>query len=204
MNDRISGADRSRKSRDADEAKERIWMTFEAIYREYGDKIMNLAYRMTGSKESARDMTQEIFIKVYENMDSFRGDSQVFTWLYRIATNHIFNFLKKERRRKWLNLMDKPLSEVLQEDQIDPLFWSRSAPQPDRQMEKSEREKRVWQSIQQLSPKYRVPLVLNRYEDMSYQEIAETMQLSLSAVESRIHRAKKELVKLLEPYIKDL
>ena len=179
-------------------------MTFEAIYREHGDKIMNLAYRMTGSKESARDMTQEIFIKVYENMDSFRGDSQVFTWLYRIATNHIFNFLKKERRRKWLNLMDKPLSEVLQEDQIDPLFWSRSAPQPDRQMEKSEREKRVWQSIQQLSPKYRVPLVLNRYEDMSYQEIAETMQLSLSAVESRIHRAKKELVKLLEPYIKDL
>ncbi|MCB9070425.1 MAG: sigma-70 family RNA polymerase sigma factor [Calditrichae bacterium] len=204
MNDRISGADRSRKSTDADEAKERIWMTFEAIYREYGDKIMNLAYRMTGSKESARDMTQEIFIKVYENMDSFRGDSQVFTWLYRIATNHIFNFLKKERRRKWLNLMDKPLSEVLQEDQIDPLFWSRSAPQPDRQMEKSEREKRVWQSIQQLSPKYRVPLVLNRYEDMSYQEIAETMQLSLSAVESRIHRAKKELVKLLEPYIMDL
>ena len=177
---------------------------FTELIELYSERIYNLGLRILRRPDDAADVLQETFIKVYEKIDTFDGRADFFTWLYRIATNHIFNFLKKERRRKWLNLMDKPLSEVLQEDQIDPLFWSRSAPQPDRQMEKSEREKRVWQSIQQLSPKYRVPLVLNRYEDMSYQEIAETMQLSLSAVESRIHRAKKELVKLLEPYIKDL
>jgi RNA polymerase sigma-70 factor (ECF subfamily) len=186
------------------EGQSRRKQTFEEMYQAYSGRILNLAYRMVGQEDTARDMTQEVFIKVYENMDSFRGDSQVYTWIYRMATNHILNYLKKTRRQRWLNLMDKPIGEVIHEEDIDPTFWGGSAPRPDRQLEKSQREQLVWSVIRQLAPKYRMPLVLNRYEEMSYQEIADTLQLSLSAVETRIHRAKKELIKRLEPYLNDL
>ena len=179
-------------------------LSFEEIYRQFAGRILNLAYRMTGNEDTARDMVQEIFIKVYENITLFRGESQIYTWLYRVATNHILNHLKKARRQKWLNLLDKPIGDVILEEQIDPLFWGSGAPRPDRQLEKSEREKLVWSMIQRLAPKYRIPLVLNRYEDMSYHQVAETMQISLSAVETRIHRAKKELARFLEPYLDDL
>jgi len=180
-------------------------MTFDEIYEKYSGRILNLAYRMTGQEETARDLTQDVFIKAYQNLEKFRGDSQVYTWLYRIATNHVLNYLKKSQRMKWLNLLDKPLGEAIKEEQIAPTFWgSAGAPRPDRQLEKSEREKLIWQIVQSLPVKYRVPLILYRYEDMSYQEIAETMQLSMSAVETRLHRAKKELVKRLEPYLDEL
>ena len=177
---------------------------FEQIYHQYSARILNLIYRMTGSEEVARDLTQEVFVKVYENIGKFRGESQIFTWLYRIATNHTLNYLKREKRYKWLNLLDKPISEVLQENKIDNQFWAVGSPRPDRQMEKKQREQIVWKLIQQLSPKYRVPYVLSRYENLSYQEIADTLNLSLSAVETRIHRAKKELVKKLNPIANDI
>jgi RNA polymerase sigma-70 factor (ECF subfamily) len=180
-------------------------MTFEDIYREYGEKILNLAYRMTGREEAARDLTQDIFIKVYENMKTFRGESQVYTWIYRIATNHILNYLKKSRRRRWLSLMDKPLSDVLKEDQVEPGFWGSSgSPSPDRKLEKAEREKIIRSIVQTLPSKYRVPFVLHRYEDMSYKEIAEIMGLSLSALEARLHRAKKMMIEKLEPWVEYL
>ena len=81
-------------------------MTFEDIYREHSGKILNLSYRMSGREEIARDLTQEIFIKVYENMETFRGESQVYTWIYRIAINHILNYLKKSQQ---YNLFPFPL-----------------------------------------------------------------------------------------------
>ncbi len=180
-------------------------MTFEEIYREYGDRVINLAYRMTEKEETARDLAQDVFIKVYENMDNFRGDSQVFTWIYRIATNHILNHLKKTQRHKWLNLMDKSIGDVIKEEQIEPTFWGKTGfASPDQKMEKSEREKVVWSIVQKLPVKYRVPFVLHRYEGMSYNEIADTMELSLSAIETRIHRAKKEVMQKLEPWLEHL
>lgn len=185
--------------------KEPDSMTFDDIYREYGKRVLNLAYRMTGREETARDLTQDIFIKVYENMETFRGESQVYTWIYRIANNHILNFLKKSQRRRWVSLMDKPLSEALKEDQVEPTFWGKSgAPSPDRKLERAEREKIIWSIVQSLPPKYRMPFVLNRYEDMSYKEIAETMGLSLSALEARIHRAKKMVAEKLAPWVEYL
>ena len=176
--------------------------SFESIYEAYGDKIINLAFRLSGNRETARDLTQEIFLKVYENLATFEGKSHIYTWIYRIAVNHIYNFLKKERRYKWLDLLDKSVGDSLRENQVDPGFRTTNpSPSPESRLQTSERAEIVWKMIQTLATKYRVPLVLHHYEELSYKEIAQTMGISLSAVEARIHRAKKQLIKKLEPWL---
>jgi RNA polymerase sigma-70 factor, ECF subfamily len=185
--------------------KQADFSTFEELYRDYGKKILNLALRMTGDEDDARDLTQEIFIKVYENIDTFEEKSHVYTWIYRIAVNHIFNHLKKIRRTRWLNIMNENIMEALHEDQIDPGYLADSGEKsPDRLLEKHERETIVREMVESLHPKYRVPFLLFRYEELSYEEIATTLNLSLSAVEARIHRAKKQLMEKMKPWLKDL
>ncbi len=180
-------------------------LNFDEIYRDYSRKVLNLAYRMTSSEETARDMTQEVFIKVYKNLSSFNGESNIYTWIYRIALNHIITYLKKEKRYKFFSIMDKNVSEILHEDMLEPAYANNiSTSKPDKILEKSERDKIINSIIDSLPAKYRVPFVLFRYEDMSYKEIAEQMKLSVSAVEARIHRAKKKLMEKLEPWLKFL
>ena len=176
--------------------------SFDDVYNTYAERVLNLAYRFTANDETARDLTQEIFIKVYQKLDSFEQRSQIYTWIYRIAVNHITNYLKKERRRRWVNLLDRTVSDVVHAEGVDPSYANRVTASPaDQKIEDSERARIVWAAVRSLSIKYRVPLVLFHYEGLSYNEIAESMGLSLSAVESRIHRAKKQLIKKLEPWV---
>ena len=179
--------------------------TFDELYEKFGDRILNMAYRMTGGEDVARDLTQDIFIKVYENLDSFTHQSSAYTWIYRIAVNHILNYLKKKNRYNWQNLLERSVSEVIQSGTPVFEFWINDGfESPDGKIEKQERETLVWTLIQKLPAKYRVPLVLQRYDEMGNKEIAEAMDLSLSAVESRIFRAKKKLMVLMKPYMEDL
>jgi RNA polymerase sigma-70 factor (ECF subfamily) len=177
-------------------------ITFEDIYASYADPILNLAWRMTANEEIARDLTQDIFVKVYQNLDTFERRSNVYTWIYRIAVNHIYNYLKKERRRRWVDLLDKTVSEAVREDDDGgPAGPAEPAAAADRKLEEAERARIVWQAVTSLPPKYRVPIVLYHYEEMSYKDIAEAMGLSMSALESRIHRGRKKLVELLGPWV---
>jgi RNA polymerase sigma-70 factor (ECF subfamily) len=183
-------------------ADDREAASFEAIYQRHGTRVLNLAYRMTGNEETARDLAQEVWIKVFERLDTFEARSDVFTWIYRITVNHALNHMKRERRVRWLDLLDRPVGEVLREENADPAFLERTeAPRADAAIEADERACRVWQAIQALDPKYRAPLVLFHYEELSYQEIADTMKLSMAAVEARIHRARKQLAKTLGPLL---
>jgi len=176
--------------------------TFEEIYEAHAERVLNLAYRMSGDSETARDLTQEIFIKVYESLGTFERRSQVFTWLYRIAVNHIINHLRKERRRRWVSLMDTQVSDLLHEEGAEAESALRTAEPPaDAKLEAADRARLVWGAIRSLPVKYRAPLVLYHYDEMSYKEIADALGLSLSAVETRIHRAKRKLAKTLEPWV---
>lgn len=180
-------------------------MTFEEIYRLYGKKVLNLAYRFTGSEETARDLTQDVFVKVYQNLSTFQGKSQIYTWIYRVAVNHCLNFLKKERKWRLLSLLDQKISDAVRSDHLqtelpDPAEQS----SPAQMLEKAEREIIVRTRVNDLPLKYRAPLVLQRYEGMNNREIAEVLSLSLGTVETRIHRAKKMLIKKLEPWVTHL
>lgn len=178
-------------------------LTLETVYEAYGNRVLNLAYRLVGNEETARDICQDVFIKLHESLESFESRSHIYTWIYRITVNACLSFLKKQGRHRWLDLLDHKVSEIIVEQTVDPVLrgkFAEAASQHGR-LEAGERAELVWRTIQTLAPKYRTPLVLHHYEGMSYKDIANTMALSMSAVEARIHRAKKQLIKKLEPWL---
>lgn len=178
-------------------------LSFDDLYREYGDRILNVLYRFTSREQVARDLLQDVFLKVHENMDSFEQRSQVYTWIYRIAVNHALNHLKRERRNVWVDLMDESVGDLLRHDSVElPGFGGGSGARPDVDAENNEMAQLTKEAVDSLSPKYRIPFVLFKDEQMSYADIAKVLDISLSAVESRIHRARKMLIKKLGPLIR--
>jgi RNA polymerase sigma-70 factor, ECF subfamily len=177
--------------------------TFEEIYKEYGERTLNLLFRFTSREHVARDLLQDVFIKVYENMSSFEKRSQIYTWIYRIAVNHAINYMRRERRTLWFDLLDETVGDLLRRDKVEVAgFGAQDVPMPDELLERSETEQLVRQAVDALPVKYKVPFLLFKDEQLSYNEIAEILSLSLSAVETRIHRARKMLVQRLTPLIK--
>lgn len=187
------------------ESTQQKTFTFDELYEEYGDRILNMVYRMTGGEDTARDLTQDIFMKVYENLEDFNHQSSAYTWIYRIAVNHTLNYLKKKNRYSWLDLLERSVTEVIHSETPIFEFWGNDGfESPNMKLEKEEREALVWKLIQQLPAKYRIPLVLQRYDELGNKEIAEVLDLSISAVDSRIFRAKKKLLAIMKPHLEDL
>ncbi len=178
-------------------------LDIEALYREYGPRLLNMIYRMTRDEETARDLLQDVFLRAYQKQHQFQGHASAYTWIYRMAINLVLNHLKREKRRRWLQLLDQPLLDVLRakpEGKAERLSSTRFLSGEEKLL-REERERIVWQVIQQLPDKLRVPFILYRYEGHSYQEIAQVMGLSHSAVEARLHRAKKQFIKKMKPWL---
>jgi RNA polymerase sigma-70 factor, ECF subfamily len=177
--------------------------TFDEIYAEYGERTLNLLYRFTSREQIARDLLQDVFIKVYENMDSFEKRSQIYTWIYRIAVNHAINYMKRERRTLWIDLMDETVGDLLKREKVEISgLGGGDVPTPHEILQQSETNQLVQRAVDDLPIKYRVPFVLFKDERLSYNEIGDILGLSLSAVESRIHRARKALVRELSHVLK--
>jgi RNA polymerase sigma-70 factor (ECF subfamily) len=178
-------------------------LSFDDIYRQYSGQILNLLYRFTSREQVARDLLQDVFVKVYENLDSFEQRSQVYTWIYRIAVNHALNHLKRERRNLWVDLMDETVGEVLKRDTIEaPGFGASESSRPDEVFEREEKGRIVKKAIDSLPPNYRIPFLLYKDEHLSYAEIAQVLEIGLNTAASRIHRARKMLIKRLGPLIR--
>ena len=177
--------------------------TFEEIYREHAERTLNLLYRFTSHEPIARDLLQDVFIKVYENMDSFERRSQIYTWIYRITVNHAINYMKRERRTVWFSVLDENVGDLLKQEKVEISgLGGRDVLRPDDILERSEADELVRRAVDSLPIKYRIPFVLFKDEHMGYTEIASVLEMSLSAVESRIHRARKMLIKRLSPLFK--
>lgn len=179
--------------------------TFEEIYEAYAEDILNYVRRLTANEGDARDLTQGIWFKVLQNIDKFEHRSSIRTWIYQIATNHVRNHLTWKRRYSWLAFVGAEVPDRVRQDPRK--AWSpglSTASSPLCALEESERDAIVRCAIESLPLQYRVPLELRYYAGMSYKDIAKVLNISLSAVETRIHRAKKQLIKKLRPYIEDL
>jgi len=179
--------------------------SFEELYERYGTRVLNLIHRMTGNDEVARDLAQDVWLRVHGHLDRFEARADIFTWIYRIAVNLTLNYLKREKRRRWIDLLDRSVGDVLSEESEDLVMPNPSKTErQDRAVENEERAQALWEAVQSLDPKYRVPIVLFHYEDQSYQQIADTMGLSMVAVQARIFRGRKQLAKILGPLLDQL
>ncbi|MGB2768306.1 MAG: sigma-70 family RNA polymerase sigma factor [Candidatus Zixiibacteriota bacterium] len=173
---------------------------FKTLVDRYQTLVINTCYGLLGNRQDAEDVAQDVFFDVYRSADKFRQDAKLSTWLYRIAVNRSLNFI---RDNKWSRRI-RNLSALLgdETEQVANIPAPDSS-RPDVALEKKERNVVVQKAIDSLPEKQRTAFVLHKYEGLSYEEIAEVMQRSLSSVESLIHRAKSNLHRELIHYLKE-
>lgn len=155
---------------------------FEALYTRYRDRVYSIAYRITGKSSDAMDVMQEAFCLLYRKISGFRFDSQFSTWLFRLVVNCSIDHVRRERSRG--AQQTGPLSDL---EGADPVVDS--APGPSSHAEQRELDAHVHARIQRLSPKLRAILVLRYLEGLSYEELSETLEVSMGTVKSRLARA---------------
>ncbi|MDD4225085.1 MAG: RNA polymerase sigma factor [Mariniphaga sp.] len=169
----------------------------EAAFKELVDShrqiVVNTCFGLLHNISDAEDVAQEVFIEVFRSVDKFRADSKISTWLYRIAVNRSFNFIRDNKKRKFhsYNELSESKKELLNQQVQE------GADTPESDMENNQRKIILHEAVDALPQNQRVAFTLNKYEDLSYKEISDVMNLSVSSVESLIHRAKKNLQKKL-------
>lgn len=165
---------------------------YEKLVLEYQKNVYNLALRMTGDPEDAADMAQEAFIKAYNSLSGYRGDSKFSVWLYRIVSNVCLDFLRAKKRRQTVSL--SVTDDDGEESELDVADDSQS---PETLFERSMTRDAVRRGLASLTPEYRQILILRELQGMSYDEIASVLGLESGTVKSRIFRARKKLCAFL-------
>ncbi len=179
--------------------KEGSEKAFRDLVSTYQKMVVNICYGIVHNIEDAEDVAQDVFIEVFRSVSGFRGDSKLSTWIYRIAVNRSINYLRDHKRRSNLKSLDETVDSS--KSAISELFYE-SASDPQKEMENIQRSKILYAAIDTLSKNQRIAFTLNKYEGLSYKEISEIMELSISSVESLMHRAKKNLQKRLYSHYK--
>ncbi|AEG59648.1 RNA polymerase sigma factor [Desulforamulus ruminis] len=174
---------------------------FEHLVQMYENKVYTIAYRLMGNHADASDLAQEAFIKIYQALPNFRGDASFSTWIYHITVNVCRDELRKKQRRPTVSLDDSP-------NQGNTTYELRSnGPTPEEALDRNETQVMVQQCLSTLPDDYRIILVMREIQELSYDEIAETLGCSLGTVKSRLSRARQALkekitkqMELLAPY----
>ena len=164
---------------------------FALLVQKYQGRVLTLVTRILDHYGEAEDVAQDVFIKVFQSLHEFRGAARFSTWLYRITVNHCLNHIRRRTRHQQTLVVTEP------ED------WMQDSPtsNPHRTLEQKERWRLIQAKLQALSPEHRTIILLRDFEGLSYEEIADVLQLESGTVKSRLHRARMELKTLLEPYL---
>lgn len=165
---------------------------YEALVKEYEKNVYNLALRMTGNSEDAYDMSQEAFIKAYNSLGAFRGESKFSVWLYRIVSNVCLDFLRSKNRKPTVSLSVE--NDDGDEVELDIADESNS---PELVLERGLTRDAVRRGLAALPDDHREILLLREIQGLSYDEIAEVLGLEAGTVKSRIFRARKKLCSFL-------
>ena len=171
---------------------------FEILVDRHQASVLNLIYRFIGDRTQAKDLAQEVFFRVWQSAKSYEPKAKFTTWLYRITANLCFNELKSSRRKKWLQFLRSDGDREVQTEEDFP----NGSPSPEDLLLAKERSRQVADALQSLPENQRMALVLKRYDDLSYEEIAQIIGCSVSAVESLLARAKRTLQEKLKNYEK--
>ena len=163
---------------------------FGVLVTKYKVKVFNLAYSLTHNRETADDLTQEVFLKAYMSLSSFKFKSGFGTWLYRITVNHAHDFLRKEKKVKTVPFLDERKNEQTETDPLDRRVQADIA---------RERQLLVRRTLRSLPEKHRTILTLRDIQGISYEEIAKILRIAPGTVDSRLHRARKLLHTRMAP-----
>jgi RNA polymerase sigma-70 factor (ECF subfamily) len=177
-----TNADESRGSGEPVLAKPALALGgFGTVYEEHSQAIFYLSLRLLGDAVQAQDATHDVFLKAYRKMDSFRGDSGIRTWLYRITINHCQNLQQSWHARHMFSNADDAVWETAGTIEDDPV----------RVLETKELGKRIQEALERVSEEYRLLLLLVADQEMSYEEIGRLTEQSADAVRGKLHRARK-------------
>ncbi len=172
---------------------------FDRLTIKYRNRVYGVVYNLTSNREDAADLTQDAFIKAFQSIQRFQGQSSFFTWIYRIAINSTLSHLRKNRVRSFFSLerinSDEPVSREL----IAALTDKTGA---DRETFARELQEKLNEAMQKLSIKHRTVVTLFEIDGLSHQEIAEVMDCSVGTVRSRLHYAKQLLQAELQSYMR--
>lgn len=175
-----------------DKSKKGDLLAFERLMNQYSKQVFNILLRLLGNREDAQDLSQEVFVRVYKKLHTYKSDSQFYTWLYRVAINAGKDYLKKKKWDYSLEpLGDKAFS-----------FSKDHATNPEASVINNEKKELILRALMELSLEQRSIIILRDIQGFSYEEISEILGIAVGTVKSRISRSRKILrEKLLnEPY----
>jgi RNA polymerase sigma-70 factor (ECF subfamily) len=172
---------------------------FDQLVLKYRSRVYGVVYHLTSNREDASDLTQDAFIKAFQSINRFQGQSSFFTWLYRIAVNSTLTHLRKQRLRTFFSFEAIDREDQMAADVVAALTDATGA---DRETFAHELQEKLNEAMQKLSIKHRTVITLFEIDGLSHQEIAEVMDCSVGTVRSRLHYAKQLLQSELQPYIR--
>ncbi|MFN8436088.1 MAG: RNA polymerase sigma factor [Cytophagales bacterium] len=166
-----------------------------AFVSAYSSRVYNVAISITQNKEDAEEVSQDVFVKIMKSISKFDEKSSLSTWVYRIATNTALDYLRKKKSRSWLSFSQIWSSE--EEDSPSKEF-AVDFVHPGVQLEQQENAKILFSLLEKLPERQKAAFVLNKLEDLSYKEIAQTLEITETTVDSLLSRAKANLKNLLK------
>ena len=173
---------------------------FEELVRRYRDRLLTILEHLVGHREQAEDLAQDVFVRVFKARERYAPEAKFSTWLFTIANNVASNALRSRSRRREVGVPEgngadsAPLA-------LDQLAKAASGFMPTRALDKAEQAEMVRHAVAALNERQRMALLLAKFEGMSYQDIAQTMGLSVQAIKSLLSRARVNLKEILTPYV---
>jgi RNA polymerase sigma-70 factor (ECF subfamily) len=171
---------------------------FEILVNRHQASILNLIYRFIGDRTDAKDLAQEVFLRVWQAAKSYEPKAKFTTWIYRITANLCINELKSSRRKKWFQFLRSDADNEIQGEKD----FSDGSPSSEDLLLAKERSRQITKALQSLPENQRMAMILKRYDDLSCEEIGRIMGCSVSAVESLLVRAKRTLQEKLKNFEK--
>jgi RNA polymerase sigma-70 factor, ECF subfamily len=175
---------------------------FEELVLRYQARLLTVLEHLVNNREQAEDLAQEVFLRVFRARERYEPGAKFSTWLFTIANNVASNSLRSKSRRKEVGVPERYTGDS-QAMQLDQLALAASGQMPARALDKAEAAEVVRVALEALNPRQRMALLLSKFEGMSYQDIASSMEMTVQATKSLLSRARENLRMILSPYVEN-
>ncbi|MEX2025950.1 MAG: sigma-70 family RNA polymerase sigma factor [Pirellulaceae bacterium] len=186
-----------------DGASEVSSAAFEELVLRYQSRLLTVLEHLVSNRELAEDLAQVAFLRVFRARQRYAPEARFSTWLFTIANNVASNALRSKSRRREVGVPERSNGSDTSPFGLDQMAKAASALMPTRALDKAESAEIVRMAMESLNDRQRLALLLSKFEGMSYQDIAKTMDLSVQAIKSLLSRARVNLEKILTPYVEE-